>query len=144
MVDVKTQTTPVNPRAAIRERRQRRLSLVSGKPATVKVWAANEAMREVLRHPTGIRFRDNLDHPVEWPHDSFTARRIADGSVRTDGAASTGEPPEADESLNSREHAAALKAHTTKESKSAPQRQPDSDLQPQPDSDPQPEPTSAA
>ena len=140
MVDVKTQTTPVNPRAAIREKRQRRLRLVSGKPPTVKVWAANEAMREVLRHPTGVRFRDNLDHPVEWPHDSFTARRIADGSVRIDGAASAGEPPVADESLNSREHAAALKAHTTEESKPALQRHPDSDPQPQPDSDPQPQP----
>jgi hypothetical protein len=130
MVDVKTETKtnhnskPVNPRTAIREARQRRLRLVaSGKPATVKVYAANEAMREVLRHPTGTRFRDKLDQPVEWPNDSFTARRIADGSVRTDGPGSA-EPIEGDESLNPRQQSAARKAQNTKaekaESKSAP------------------------
>jgi hypothetical protein len=122
MVDVKTQTKPVNPRTAIRERRQRRLRLVSeGKNATVKVWAANEAMREVLRHPSGlIRFRDKLDQPVEWPHDSFTARRIADGSVLTEAPSSSGDEAPVDESLNPREQSAARKAQSTKAEKTEP------------------------
>lgn len=128
MVDLKTQTKPVNPRTAIREARQRRLRVVSnGKAATIKVYAANETMREVLRHANGTRFRDTLDQGVEWPNDSFTARRIADGSVRTDEPGS-GEQAPPDESLNPRQQAAARKAKDTKEtSKSAaskPQPQP--------------------
>lgn len=113
MVDVrtetKTQSDPVNPRTAIREARQRRLRVISqGRAATTKVFAANETMREVLRHPSGGRFRDSIDQGVEWPNDSFTMRRIADGSVRTDGPGS-GEQEEPDESLNAREQAAARK-----------------------------------
>ena len=111
MVDMKTETQPVeNPRKAIHERRERRrLRVVSGsRPPTVKVWAANEALQDVMRHPSGVRFRDSLDEPVEWPNDSFTQRRIADGSVSTEGPAS-GEWQEPDESLNVREQAAARK-----------------------------------
>jgi hypothetical protein len=129
MVDMKTDTKShnhqghekakvVNPRTAIREARARRMRLVSGgKPQTIKVYAANEDMRAVLRHPSGIRFRETLDQPVEWPNDSFTARRIAEGAVRTDGAGSA-ESAEVDESLNPRQQAAAFKAQGTKGSKS--------------------------
>ena len=120
MVDVKTQTKPhhdskhetkqtkpVNPRAAIREARQRRLRLVKGDAnAVVKVYAASEPMRAVLRHPNGTRFRSTLDQGVEWPNDSFTKRRIADGSVRIDGAAASGDPAPVDESLNPRQQSA--------------------------------------
>ena len=128
MVDVKTETKPqtqqskpVNPRDAIRERRTRRLRLISaGKPTTIKVFAANETMREVLRHGgTGMRFRDSIEQGVEWPNDSFTARRIRDGSVRTDGPGS-GEMPEPDESLNAREQAEANKPKKVEPTKEAP------------------------
>jgi hypothetical protein len=127
MVDVKTQTKPVNPRDAIRDAREkRRLRLIANdKPATVKVWAANEDMRDVLRHPaTGTRFRETLDHAVEWPNDSFTARRIKDGSVRTDGPGS-GEQAAPDESLNPRQQSAARTAAAKASNhKSAPKPQP--------------------
>jgi len=116
MVDMKTETRsqheqkPVNPRDAIREQRQRRLRIInSGKTPTIKVYAANETMRGALRHPSGARFRTNIDQPVEWPNDTFTARRIAEGSVRTDGPGS-GEMPEPDGSLNPRQQSAALTA----------------------------------
>jgi hypothetical protein len=111
MVETKIQTNPVDdPRASRREARQRRLRVVAGgRPATIKVWAANEDMREVLRHPRGIRFRDTLDQGVEWPNDSFTTRRIAEASVRTDGPGSGQQAP-ADETLNPREQSAARKA----------------------------------
>jgi hypothetical protein len=66
-------------------------------------------MREVLRHPKGGRFRDTIDQSVEWPNDSFTTRRIADGSVRTDGPGAGEEQP-ADPALNAREQSAARKA----------------------------------
>ena len=105
--ETESKSAPVNPRVAIREARQRRLKLISSsKSATIKVFAANEALRGVLRHPaTGIRFRE-LDQPVEWPNDSFTQRRIKEGSVLTE-ASSSGEAAEEDESLNARQQSAA-------------------------------------
>jgi hypothetical protein len=116
MVDMKTQVQPQphqqqpaeNPRKAIQERRNRRLRLIKGnQPETIKVYAANEALLDALRHPAnGMRFGSSMEQGVEWPNDSFTKRRIADGSVRTDGPGS-GEMAEPDESLNAREQAAA-------------------------------------
>jgi hypothetical protein len=147
MVDVKTETKinhenetkAVNPRTAIREARQRRLKLIAGdRPTTVKVFAVNETMRGVLRHSNGTRFREALDEGVEWPNDSFTARRIADGSVRTDGPGS-GEEAEVDETLNPRQQSAARKAEQkveehkeepSKNGKSKPQQQPQHQPQP--------------
>lgn len=102
-------TKPVDPRASLREARKRRLRLIAGdRPTTVKVYAANETLREVLRHANGTRFRDKIDQGVEWPNDTFTARRIADGSVRTDGPGSGDAAPD-DETLNAREQAATRK-----------------------------------
>ena len=146
MVDAKTQNKdkPVNPRDAIRERRQRRLRVITeGKDATVKVYAANETMRDALRHPVGNkRFRDKLDQAVEWPNDSFTARRIADGSVRTDGPGS-GEMAEPDETLNAREQAEANKPKEQKNGKAqASQPAPQPPHQPQPTPQPQSPPQS--
>jgi hypothetical protein len=119
--------TPVDPRAKLREARQRRLRVVAeGRSATIKVWAANETMREVLRHANGTRFRDTIDQAVEWPNDSFTARRIADGSVRTDGPGSGDAAPD-DPSLNAREQAAARRGKVEPKdngSKSKSQQQP--------------------
>ena len=107
--NTKTQTKPADPRATLREARKRRLRLIAGdRPATVKVFAANETLREVLRHPNGVRFREDIGQGVEWPNDSFTARRIADGSVRTGGPGSGDAAPD-DETLNAREQAAMRK-----------------------------------
>ena len=144
MVDMKTETKPhheekrANPRDAIREQRQRRMKLIAGnKPQTVKVYAANEDMRAVLRHGgTGARFRDTLDQGVEWPNDSFTARRIKDGSVRTDGPGS-GDAAEPDESLNAREQSAA-RTQKVEEHKEEPKNGSKPRQQPQPQHQPQP------
>jgi hypothetical protein len=109
MTEKDNQTKRVDPRASRREARRRRLQLIAGdRPTTVKVFAANETMREVLRHPRGGRFRDTIDQAVEWPNDTFTTRRIAEGSVRTDGPGSGDQEPD-DPSLNAREQAAARK-----------------------------------
>jgi len=56
----------------------------------------------------GIRFRETLGEAVEWPNDAFTKRRIADGSVRTDGPARDLPGLVLDETLNARQHAVAL------------------------------------
>jgi len=99
---------PESPRKAIRDARAARLRVIQGPAKTVKVYAANEAMRGVLRHGNGTRFRASLDQAVEWPNDSFTARRIADGSVLTD-APGKAERAEPDPNQNPRQHAAAMK-----------------------------------
>lgn len=111
---------PENPRKAIREARAARLRVIQGPVKTVKVYAANEAMRGVLRHANGTRFRASLDQAAEWPNDSFTARRIAEGSVRTEPS-SGGEQAEPDATKNPREHAEALKP---KKQEPAPQEKP--------------------
>lgn len=122
MVDAKvTPKLADDPRASRRAARKRRLQLIAGgRSATIKVFAANGTIREVLRHPSGrIRFRDSIEEGVEWPNDSFTQRRIADGSVRTDGPGSSDYAPEPDPSLNAREQAAA-RLKTAKNGQSKP------------------------
>jgi hypothetical protein len=124
-----------DPRAKLREARKRRLRLIAGdRPAAIKVFAANETMREVLRHPSnGIRFRDDIGQAVEWPNDSFTARRIADGSVRTDGPGSGDAPPD-DETLNARQQAEARKPKKDEEESPAhPESRHQGHESPQPD-----------
>lgn len=115
MADVKPNG---NPRDAIHAARARRLQLIQSKlpSPTIKVFAANEDMREFLRHPSGGRFRDTLDQGVDWPNDSFTARRIAEGAVRTDGPGAA-EPATVDESLNVREQAEALRPKSAEQPK---------------------------
>jgi hypothetical protein len=98
---------PENPRKAIREERERRLRVIDGPSKTIKVYAANEAMRRLLRHGS-TRFKAALDQPAEWPNDSFTRRRINDGSVRIDGPAREAPGLVLDETLNPRQHAAVL------------------------------------
>ena len=50
----------------------------------VRVLPANDELRRVLHHPRGMRYR--ASGSVEWPNDSFTTRRLADGSITLDEA----------------------------------------------------------
>jgi hypothetical protein len=45
----------------------------------MKVMPKNDDVRRVLKHPVARGFRK--EGPAEWPNDSFTARRIADGDI---------------------------------------------------------------
>ena len=46
----------------------------------MNVWPKNDQMRAVLTHPSGnIAFHEV--GPIDWPDDSFTHRRVADGDV---------------------------------------------------------------
>lgn len=47
----------------------------------MRVWAKNEAMRAVLKHPIAGGFHPDLYAPAEWPDDQFTSRRLRDGDV---------------------------------------------------------------
>jgi len=47
----------------------------------LKVWPKNDEIRKLIFHPSsgGIYFHE--EGPIDWPNDSFTARRVADGDV---------------------------------------------------------------
>jgi hypothetical protein len=45
------------------------------------VWPKNEVMRKVLKHPSASVVPFPATGPADWPDDSFTARRVADGDV---------------------------------------------------------------
>jgi|SoiMetStandDraft_5_1073268.scaffolds.fasta_scaffold212023_2 hypothetical protein len=45
----------------------------------MKVLPKNDQVRKLLKHPVAKGFR--AEGPADWPNDSFTARRIADGDV---------------------------------------------------------------
>jgi len=54
---------------------------VPAKRPGIRVEPANEDLRRVLRHiPSGVRFRS--EGSIEWPDDTFTRRRLKDGSVK--------------------------------------------------------------
>ena len=46
----------------------------------LRVEPKNDLMRQILRHPTGGIFRET--GAAEWPDDTFTQRRLADGDIR--------------------------------------------------------------
>ena len=50
----------------------------------MKVWAKDEQMAKLLRHPVGNVGFLNVETAAHWPDDSFTTRRIADGDVVTE------------------------------------------------------------
>jgi hypothetical protein len=49
----------------------------------MKVFPKNDDVRRLLAHPAAGPFR--AEGPAEWPDDSFTNRRIADGDVYKEG-----------------------------------------------------------
>jgi hypothetical protein len=52
---------------------------------TIQVWPRTDEIRKVLYHPTGKYFPES--GPADWPEDTYTARRIADGDVLTEDPA---------------------------------------------------------
>jgi hypothetical protein len=98
-----------NPRKAIREARLAKLKVIDGPPKTIKVFAASERLRSSLRHATGAGFASKLDQAVEWPNDSFTHRRLKDGSISLEQSTDRADDSEPDETTNAREQAAVNK-----------------------------------
>jgi hypothetical protein len=47
----------------------------------MKVWAKNEHLRKLLKHPVGGGFPADTTTPAEWPDDSFTHRLVQDGDI---------------------------------------------------------------
>ena len=59
-----------------------RIRKLAYRPA-VRIEPANDDVRRVLKHPKGRRFPD--EGAALWPDDTFTRRRLRDGSVRRAG-----------------------------------------------------------
>lgn len=85
--------------------RAERLRLVAANqtPPTIKVYAASPEIHEVMKHPSGTKFRGDFGTATEWPHDNFTHRRLVDGSISLNPAAKNG--PKSDKSLGVRDAA---------------------------------------
>ena len=70
----------------------------------MKVFLKNEAVLKFLKHPVSkVGFRD-MTSGVNWPEDSFTARRIRDGDVTTDEPAPPPETRKGDKPVFKRDH----------------------------------------
>jgi hypothetical protein len=46
----------------------------------VRVEPANDIMRKLMKHPSGTGFRGQGS--ADWPLDSFTRRRLTEGSIK--------------------------------------------------------------
>lgn len=77
----------------IDERRQMMAKLNPRLPR-VRVIAASDELRSVLKHPKGGKFPKG-GGSVEWPHDQFTRRRIAEGAVTIEEKPEPESPPRA-------------------------------------------------
>jgi len=64
---------------------------------TIKVVPKNDTIRKQIKHPVAGKFR--AQGSMDWPDDSFTARRIRDGDVtveeqpQAEGAAEDNDAP---------------------------------------------------
>jgi hypothetical protein len=68
----------------IEARRERMAGFKPERVTRVRVNPTNDAIRKGIAHPSGnIRFPESGS--VEWPNDSFTKRRIREGSVTLEG-----------------------------------------------------------
>jgi len=61
------------------EARRNRVASVIPKIPRVRVVPASDDVRKYIKHPSGLKFPES--GAAEWPLDSFTRRRLRDGSV---------------------------------------------------------------
>ena len=97
--------SPLARRQQLHEERLKRIAT----PGMVKVFAATEAVRRLVKHPRGVAFRDNIGEAVEWPKDAFTTKRIADGTVYMEGGSAPREERRGEGGMGKRERIAARK-----------------------------------
>lgn len=73
---------PVPEKSARFKRRQQRLQRLRETVAVkrVRVSPTSGEIRKVLKHPSVGPFRE--EGSMEWPYDTFTKRRLQEGSIR--------------------------------------------------------------
>jgi hypothetical protein len=76
MVAVKTEVATPGQRMKARIQRVKDMKRLEG----VRVEPSDDTMRRLLKHPTAGGFRSSGD--IEWPNDTFTKRRLKEGSVK--------------------------------------------------------------
>jgi hypothetical protein len=76
MVNVKTEVMTPGQRMKARIQKVKTAKKVEG----VRVEPANDDMRRLLKHPSAGGFRSVGD--IEWPNDTFTKRRLREGSIK--------------------------------------------------------------
>lgn len=76
MVSVNTKVQTPGQRMKERAARARKMTSVPG----VRVEPTRDAMRRLLKHPRAGGFRS--EGSVEWPNDTFTKRRLREGSIK--------------------------------------------------------------
>jgi hypothetical protein len=76
MVDVNTKMPTPSERMEARIKKVADINRVPG----VRVEPADDDMRRLLKHPTAGGFR--AEGPIEWPNDTFTFRRLKEGSIK--------------------------------------------------------------
>jgi len=64
----------------IEARRERLKQTMPQRPSGVRVLPRDDTIRKGIKHPSGAKFP--ASGSVEWPLDSFTRRRLADGTVK--------------------------------------------------------------
>jgi hypothetical protein len=69
--------------------RQQRMKTINELTAIkrVRVTPKNDELRGLLMHPSGLRLRK--EGSTEWPHDSFTKRRVRDGDITIEEQSAT-------------------------------------------------------
>jgi hypothetical protein len=78
------------PESQAAKARRERLERIKITEPRIRVEPATDAIRRLLKHPTGLGF---LSHgSAEWPHDRFTRRRLAEGSIKEVQKAAEKEP----------------------------------------------------
>jgi hypothetical protein len=94
--------TTMKPSRAARARAERLLRVKDEvAQERVRVEPANDIMRKLMKHPSGTGFR--AQGSADWPLDSFTRRRLTEGSIKRveiEPHKPEGEKPEAEK----REH----------------------------------------
>jgi hypothetical protein len=97
-VTTKVEGSPQTPSQRVRARAER-LRKLHTRPG-VRVVPANDDMRRLLKHPKAGNFRS--EGSLEWPNDSFTQRRLRDGSVKLAEAEEREEKPKSGRSHHQR------------------------------------------
>jgi hypothetical protein len=89
MVNVNVSAKPMSPGARMKARAQRVRDMK--KVVGVRVEPANDDMRRLLKHPRAGGFRS--EGSIEWPDDTFTKRRLKEGSITLAKPPETKPPP---------------------------------------------------